>query len=57
VTPPTEEIIWLVDGEPVAQVGYPHELRWSLAPGHHVIRARLAHSAQGSAPVGVVVDD
>lgn len=57
VTPANEEIIWLVDDQPVAKVGYPHELRWSLAPGRHVIRARLAQSAQASAPVTVTVDD
>lgn len=57
VTPATEEIVWLVDDAPVAKVGYPHELRWTLPPGRHVIRARLAQSAQLSAPVTVVVDD
>lgn len=57
VTPADEEIIWLVDDTPVAKVGYPHELRWSLAPGRHVIRARLARSAVASAPVTVTVDD
>ena len=57
VTPATEEIVWLVDGSPVAKVGYPHELRWSSPPGPHVIRARLAQSAEVSAPVMVVVDD
>lgn len=57
VRPATEEIIWLVDDAPVAKVGYPHELRWPLPPGRHVIRARLAQSARASAPVTVVVDD
>jgi penicillin-binding protein 1C len=57
VKPATEKIIWLVDGEPIAQVGYPHEVRWPLKPGRHTIRARLAHSADVSAAVTVVVDD
>ena len=57
VTPATEEIVWLVDDEPVARVGYPHEARWQLKPGRHTIRARLAHSSDLSAPVTVVVDD
>ena len=57
VTPRTEEIVWLVDNVPIAQVGYPHELRWSLGPGQHTIRARLAHSGDVSASVTIVVDD
>jgi penicillin-binding protein 1C len=57
VTPATEDVVWLVDGQPVAQVGYPHEARWPLAPGKHVIRAALAHGGEASAPVTVVVVD
>ena len=57
VTPATEEIVWLVDGEPVGKVGWPHELRVALAPGKHVIRAALARTPVESAPVSVTVDD
>jgi penicillin-binding protein 1C len=57
VTPANEEIVWLVDGAPVGKVGYPHELRWHLAPGTHVIRARLAQSGETTAAVTVTVDD
>lgn len=57
VTPATEEVVWLVDNEPIARVGYPHEVRWPLTPGRHTIRARLAHSGDVSAPVIIVVDD
>ena len=57
VTPATEEIVWLVDDEPIARVPYPHEVRWQLKPGQHTIRARLAHSRDISAPVTVMVDD
>jgi penicillin-binding protein 1C len=57
VTPATEEIVWLVDDEPIARVGYPHEVRWPLRPGRHTIRARLAHSGDVSAAITVVVDD
>ena len=57
VTPANEDIVWLVDGAPVGRVGYPHELRWHLTPGAHVIRARLAQSAETTAAVTVVVDD
>ena len=57
VTPATEEVVWLVDDEPIARVPYPHEVRWPLKPGQHTIRARLAHSRDISAPVTVMVDD
>jgi penicillin-binding protein 1C len=57
VAPLTEEVVWLLDNEPIARVGYPHEVRWALTPGRHTIRARLAHSGDLSAPVTVVVDD
>lgn len=57
VSPATEDVVWLVDGMPVARVGYPHELRWHLPPGTHVIRARLAQSGDSSPPVTVVVAD
>lgn len=57
VSPANEEIVWLVDGTPVGRVGYPHELRWPMTPGRHVIRARLAHSGETTAAVTVTVDD
>ncbi|MFL5357452.1 penicillin-binding protein 1C [Archangium sp.] len=57
VTPSTEPIVWLVDGVPVATVTYPHEFRWSLRPGQHVITAAMVHRRQVSQPVTVVVED
>lgn len=57
VAPASEEIVWLVDGSPVAQVGWPHELRVPLSPGRHVVRAAFAHREGGSLPVTIVVDD
>ncbi len=57
VTTSTEDVGWLVDGRPVGKVAWPHELRFALSPGTHVIRAALAHGAEISAPVTVVVDD
>jgi penicillin-binding protein 1C len=57
VTPSTEPIVWLVDGVPVAEVSYPHEFRWSLRPGQHVITAAMVHRPQVSQPVTVVVED
>ncbi|QRK04399.1 penicillin-binding protein 1C [Archangium violaceum] len=57
VTPSTEPIVWLVDGVPVATVTYPHEFRWSLRPGQHVITAAMVHRPQVSQPVTVIVED
>jgi penicillin-binding protein 1C len=57
VSPSTEDVVWLVDGEPIGKVAWPHELRAALKPGTHVIRAALAHGVELSAPVTVVVDD
>ena len=55
VEPADEEILWLVDGEPIARVGAPHEARWRLRSGTHVIRAVGARGGQ-SAPVTVEVE-
>jgi penicillin-binding protein 1C len=55
VTPAEEEIVWLVDDSPVARVGWPHEARWTLAAGRHVIRAVALRGGQ-SAPVTVTVE-
>jgi penicillin-binding protein 1C len=57
VTPASEEIVWIVDGTPVARVRYPHELRWSFQPGTHTIRAAMEHRPQVSPQVTVVVED
>ena len=57
VTPNTEPIVWLVDGVPVATVGWPYEYRWSLRPGQHTITAALARLHQVSPPVTVLVED
>jgi penicillin-binding protein 1C len=57
VTPSTEPVVWLVDGVPVATVEWPHEFRWSVRPGRHVITAALAHRAIRSTPVHVTVED
>jgi penicillin-binding protein 1C len=56
-SPAGEPVVWLVDGVPVATVGWPYELRWSPVPGRHVVVAALAHQAVASAPVQVIVED
>ena len=56
-TPADEQVVWIVDGTPVGTVSWPHELRWTPAPGRHVIVAALARQAVSSAPVQVIVED
>jgi penicillin-binding protein 1C len=50
-----EEVVFLVDDEPVASVGAPWETRWSLVPGRHTITAVLAHAGTTSATATIVV--
>lgn len=57
VSPATEDVVFLVDGVPVGSASWPHELRTSLRPGSHTIRAALARGGALSAPVTVIVDD
>lgn len=57
VEPVDEEIVWVVDGKPVAKVGYPHAIRWSLRPGKHLVEARMVRRSEMARPVSVVVDD
>jgi penicillin-binding protein 1C len=57
VTPANDEVLWIVDGSPLAQVGYPHEFRWPLSKGPHIIQARLVHSRVSSGAVRIEVSD
>ncbi len=57
VDPPDEEILWVVDGAPLAKVGYPHSVRWSPTPGWHTIAARMVRRAQASGEVRIKVED
>jgi len=57
VRPRGEEIVWLVDGVPVAKVGYPYEFRWSLVKGRHVIEATMVRRPIFSKPITVTVVD
>lgn len=40
VDPPVERLSWIVDGAPVASVGFPYVAHWPLAEGEHRIEAR-----------------
>jgi penicillin-binding protein 1C len=57
VYPRDEEVVFLVDGAPVARTGYPHEVRWSLTPGRHKIEAAFVRRGEKSRPVRIRVVD
>lgn len=57
VTPADEDIVWIVDGSPVAKVGYPFELRVPLQPGRHTILAATARSDVSSRPITITVEN
>jgi membrane carboxypeptidase/penicillin-binding protein PbpC len=55
VDPPSEQVIWYVDGEAYRLADYPYTVRWPLDPGEHTIEARLPFTQVASAPVRVTV--
>lgn len=55
VDPPGEELVWEVDGVPVAKVGYPYTIRQLLPPGRHTIAAHMARRSEVSRPVTVEI--
>lgn len=57
VSPRDRDVVFLVDGEPVAKVGYPHEVRWPVSIGRHTIEVAFAEQPGRSAPVRIVVVD
>ncbi|HSM92485.1 MAG TPA: penicillin-binding protein 1C [Anaeromyxobacteraceae bacterium] len=57
VAPADEPVVFLVDGVPVAKVGYPHEFRWPAEKGSHVVAAALARRPAVSREVRIVVGD
>ena len=57
VAPADEPVVFLVDGVPVAKVGYPHEFRWPASKGAHVVSAALARRPVVSRVVRIVVGD
>lgn len=54
VDPPVEQVVWFVDGRPVAVADPPYVSRWPLEPGAHWIEARLPFSDVRSPPVRVL---
>jgi penicillin-binding protein 1C len=53
VDPPVPEVVWYVDGEPVAVVPAPYVLRWPVQAGEHTFEARPALQAGSSGRVRV----
>jgi penicillin-binding protein 1C len=56
VDPPVNEVVWYVDGLPVATAAYPYAARWRLQPGEHTFQVRLGSGGGASRPVQVTVD-
>ncbi len=50
------QIVWLVDGAPVALAQADETVFWPMTPGAHRIQARLALAPVASRPVSVVVE-
>ncbi|MEZ4469662.1 MAG: transglycosylase domain-containing protein [bacterium] len=44
VDPPVPQVLWSVDGMPVALVGPPYQTRWPLVPGEHLIEVAVPHT-------------
>jgi penicillin-binding protein 1C len=54
-SPPVEQLVWYIDGQPFATVDYPHAARWPLAAGEHTIQARIPYRQMASKPIRVRV--
>ncbi len=54
--PPVPQLVWLVDGRPVATMAADQPLLWTMTPGHHRFQVRLPLAAGVSRPVGVTVE-
>jgi penicillin-binding protein 1C len=55
VDPPTDQLVWYVDGAPYRVADAPYTVRWRLTPGEHVFQARLPFVETASVPVRVTV--
>ncbi|WP_216851346.1 transglycosylase domain-containing protein [Acidisphaera sp. L21] len=54
--PPVPQIVWLVDGKPVATTAPDAPLFWPMTPGRHHFQIRLPLAAGVSKPVAVIVE-
>lgn len=55
VTPPAPQVVWYLDGEPLAIADYPYTTRWKITPGEHILQVGLPYAPVRSAPVKVRV--
>lgn len=53
--PPNVQVLWTIDGTPVAVSEAPHSLRWPVTAGAHTILASVALTDIEAAPVRIVV--
>ncbi|QQR73219.1 MAG: transglycosylase domain-containing protein [Holophagales bacterium] len=56
VEPPVPQLVWYLDGRPLATVERPYTLRWQLEPGEHVFQARVPFSEARSPLVRITVE-
>jgi len=55
VDPPSEQVIWYVDGRPFQTTDYPYTARWPLEPGEHIFEVRLPFTQARSSQVTIRV--
>lgn len=53
--PPDAQVLWTIDGAPIAVSEAPHTLRWPMTEGAHTILARIALTDVEARPVQIVV--
>ena len=54
--PAVAQIVWMVDGQPVATAAPGAPFEWTMVPGHHRVQIRLPLQAGVSRPLAVVVE-
>ncbi len=54
--PPVPQIVWMVDGQPVATAPPGVPFAWTMVPGRHRVQIRLPLQGRVSRPVAVVVE-
>ncbi|NOZ79906.1 MAG: glycosyl transferase, partial [Acidobacteria bacterium] len=55
VDPPSEQLLWIVDGKPFKLVDYPYAVSWPLTPGVHTFQAEIPFTGTRTAPVRIQV--
>ena len=55
VDPPSEQLVWYVDGAPFQVADHPYTSRWPLSPGKHTFQARLPYQDVRSRTIHVTV--